>query len=46
MYVSVLLVSTHVHHIHTWCLWRSEDVIQPLALNLQKVGYYHVGDGT
>jgi hypothetical protein len=27
MYMSVLLMCTCVHHVHTWCLWRPEDCV-------------------
>lgn len=41
----ILPVCLFVSHVHPWCLWRSQEVIGPLELELLMALSSHVGAG-
>lgn len=41
---SVLLTSTSVDHMHTWCLHRSEEGARSPGPGIMIVGNHHVDD--
>lgn len=43
--MSVVTAHIYVHHMHTWCLQRSERVLELLELELEMVVSHHVGAG-
>lgn len=42
MYMSVLPACLNVHHMCVWCLWRPEEGLDHLGLELQAVVSSHV----
>lgn len=44
--LSILPTCTYVHHICAWWLQRSEEVLDPLGQELQKLMSRHVGAGS
>lgn len=43
--MSVLLACLPVHCLCAWCLWRPEEVLDLLGLELQMLGSHHLGPG-
>lgn len=43
MYVSVLVVCRHIHHMCAWCPWRSEDSIRFPTPGVRVFVSHHVG---
>lgn len=43
--MDILLICVFVHHVHAWCLWRSEEGVRFLKLKLEALSH-HVGART
>lgn len=45
MCVNVLPACTYIHHMYAWCLWKLEEGIGPVGLEVLVVVSHHVGPG-